>query len=149
MAPQTPNRRGRAWIHRAAFLRDYPYEVSAVTDNQFILDLMPQHPIYVDLLPHAARKVVGQCHKDGEGARRLLEWEGFAFSNVVDIFDGGPLMSARRDHIRTLRESRRMRVEVISDTSAGGRALDLRAGEPPSRGQLPYAQHAGTRPTGR
>ncbi len=66
-------------------------KLSATTDNQFILDLMPQHPIYVDLLPEAARAVIGKCHKDGEGARRLLEWEGFSFSNVIDIFDGGPL----------------------------------------------------------
>jgi arginine N-succinyltransferase len=96
--------------------------LSATTDNQFILDLTPQHPIYVDLLPDEARAVIGQCHRDGEGARRLLEWEGFVFSNVVDIFDGGPLMSVRRDSIRTRRESRRVR--VTSGAVAGGvRAL--------------------------
>lgn len=81
--------------------------LSATTDNQFILDLMPQHPIYVDLLPEAARAVVGKCHSAGQGARSLLEWEGFTFSNVVDIFDGGPLLSVSRDSIRTLRECRR------------------------------------------
>ena len=77
---------------------------------------MPQHPIYIDLLPESARAVIGHCHKDGEGARRLLEWEGFSFSNVVDIFDGGPLMTVQRDHIRTLREARRVRV------ACGGRS---------------------------
>lgn len=87
-------------------------KLSATTDNQFILDLMPQHPIYVDLLPAEARAVIGQCHKDGEGARRLLEWEGFSFSNVIDIFDAGPLMSAPRDLIRTRREARRVRLEA-------------------------------------
>ncbi len=98
-------------------------KLSAVTDNQFILDLMPQHPIYVDLLPPAAREVVGQCHKDGEGARRLLEWEGFAFSNVVDIFDGGPLVNASRDNIRTLREARRLRLAPKTDFAGGQRGL--------------------------
>jgi arginine N-succinyltransferase len=97
--------------------------LSATTDNQFILDLMPQHPIYIDLLPAAARAVIGKCHKDGEGAQRLLEWEGFSFSNVVDIFDGGPLLSAPRDHIRTLRESRLMRVRAASGLQHGRRAL--------------------------
>lgn len=87
-------------------------QLSATTDNQFILDLMPQHPIYVDLLAPEARAAIGQCHSAGQGARSMLEWEGFVFSNVVDIFDGGPLLSAQRDHIRTLRESRRGRVEV-------------------------------------
>lgn len=85
-------------------------KLSATTDNQFILDLMPQHPIYVDLLPQAAQAAIGECHPDGAGARRLLEWEGFAFSNVIDIFDGGPLMSAPREQIRTRRESRLLRL---------------------------------------
>ncbi|MBL8548148.1 MAG: arginine N-succinyltransferase [Hyphomonadaceae bacterium] len=98
-------------------------KLSAITDNQFILDLMPQHAIYVDLLPQSARDVVGACHKDGEGAQRLLEWEGFAFSNVVDIFDGGPLMSVQRDHIRTLRESRRLRIEPVTELANAKRAL--------------------------
>jgi arginine N-succinyltransferase len=97
-------------------------KLSAITDNQFILDLMPQHPIYVDLLPESARAVVGKCHKDGEGAQRLLEWEGFAFSNVVDIFDGGPLMSAPRDQIRTRREARRLRA-IAGAAVNGKRAL--------------------------
>ncbi|MGE0597070.1 MAG: arginine N-succinyltransferase [Hyphomonadaceae bacterium] len=89
-------------------------KLSATTDNQFILDLMPQHPIYVDLLPEAARAVIGKCHEAGEGARRLLEWEGFSFSNVVDIFDGGPLVSVRRDNIRTLREAAHKRLQAWS-----------------------------------
>jgi arginine N-succinyltransferase len=97
-------------------------KLSATTDNQFILDLTPQHPIYVDLLPQEARDVIGKVHKDGEGARKLLEWEGFSFSNVVDIFDGGPLVSATRDTIRTLRESKLMKLETgVAD--AAPRAL--------------------------
>ncbi|MFZ2029994.1 MAG: arginine N-succinyltransferase [Vitreimonas sp.] len=96
--------------------------LSAATDNQFILDLTPQHPIYVDLLPKEARDAIGKCHQDGEGARKLLEWEGFSFSNVVDIFDGGPLVSAQRDHIRTLRESKRVRVAPAAG-EGGSRAL--------------------------
>lgn len=104
--------------------------LSATTDNQFILDLMPQHPIYVDLLPESARAVIGKCHEAGQGARRMLEWEGFAFSNVVDIFDGGPLLSTQRDQIRTLRESRRVRV---------------RAGEGARRGLLAAAEFSAFR----
>lgn len=84
--------------------------LSAVTDNQFILDLMPRYPIYVDLLPPAAQDVIGAVHPDGEGARALLTWEGFRYDRVIDIFDGGPLVSAPRDDIRTLRESAVVRV---------------------------------------
>lgn len=97
-------------------------KLSATTDNQFILDLMPQHPVYVDLLPESARAVIGKCHKDGEGAQRLLQWEGFEFTQVVDIFDGGPLVSVSRDNIRTLRESRRMTL-TPSQAEGAQRAL--------------------------
>ena len=80
--------------------------LSATTDNQFILDLMPKYPIYVDLLPPEAREVIGRCHADGVPAFKLLEWEGFRFEKVVDIFDGGPIMQSPRKMIRTTRESR-------------------------------------------
>jgi arginine N-succinyltransferase len=86
--------------------------LSATTDNQFILDLMPKYPIYVDLLPEAARAVIGKCHRDGGGARKLLEWEGFRYDRIVDIFDGGPLMAAPREAIRTLKGSRRLPVKI-------------------------------------
>jgi arginine N-succinyltransferase len=97
--------------------------LSATTDNQFILDLMPKYPIYVDLLPEAARDVIGACHADGAGARRLLEWEGFRYDRVVDIFDAGPLLSAGRETIRTYREAQRRSVRVVDRVDAPKRAL--------------------------
>lgn len=86
--------------------------LSATTDNQFIMDLMPRYPIYVDLLPPEAREVIGRCHSDGVGAYKLLQWEGFEFDRTVDIFDGGPLVAAQRRHIRTIQESRIVTVEA-------------------------------------
>ena len=81
-------------------------KISAEQDNQFILDLMPNHPIYVELLPDAAREVIGQTHKEGTGAKRYLESEGFRYSGVIDIFDGGPSLSAPLSELRTIRDSR-------------------------------------------
>lgn len=86
--------------------------LSATTDNQFILDLMPKYPIYVDLLPPEAREVIGRCHADGVPAFKLLEWEGFRFEKVVDIFDGGPILQSPRKMIRTTRESRVVTLET-------------------------------------
>ncbi len=86
--------------------------LSATTDNQFIVDLMPRYPIYVDLLPPEAREVIGRCHADGVGAYKLLQWEGFDFDRTVDIFDGGPLVATQRRHIRTISESRKVRLRA-------------------------------------
>jgi len=38
-------------------------QISAEKDNQFILDLMPKHPIYVALLPDQARAVIGKTRR--------------------------------------------------------------------------------------
>ena len=94
---------GRPFFRMEFVEADY---LSATTNNQFILDLMPKYPIYVDLLPPEAREVIGRCHADGVGAMKLLEWEGFRFERVVDIFDGGPMVVAQRELIRTIREAR-------------------------------------------
>jgi len=80
--------------------------ISAEKDNQFILDLMPKHPIYVSLLPDVARDVIGKTHPAGAGARRYLEAEGFRYDGTIDIFDAGPSLSVPRDDLRTIRHSR-------------------------------------------
>ncbi|MEM9054575.1 MAG: arginine N-succinyltransferase [Pseudomonadota bacterium] len=94
--------------------------LSATTDNQFILDLMPKYPVYVDLLPPEAREVIGRCHVDGVPAFKLLEWEGFQFERVVDIFDGGPIMQVSRSMIRSCRESRIMELDIGPATGSSG-----------------------------
>lgn len=81
---------------------------SATTDNQFIIDLGPRYPIYIDLLPDSARGAIAETHPDGAPARRLLEREGLRFEGVIDIFDGGPLLSCRLNDTRTIRESTRL-----------------------------------------
>lgn len=109
---------GRApfWDHlgRHFFRMSFPEAdlLSATTNNQFILDLMPKYPVYVDLLPSEAREVIGRCHADGVPALKLLEKEGFRFERVVDIFDGGPIVVAPRRMIRTIRDSRSIRLDV-------------------------------------
>ena len=72
------------------------------TDGQFILDLAPRHPIYVELIDRAAQDAIGKVHVEGEAARAMLEHEGFRGSGLVDIFDGGPTYSVPRDTIKTV-----------------------------------------------
>lgn len=97
--------------------------LSATSDNQFILDLMPKYPIYVDLLPAEAREVIGRVHSEGVGALKLLEWEGFRFERVVDIFDGGPMVTAEQRHIRTIRESRIVKLQAGTPNPETGQVM--------------------------
>jgi arginine N-succinyltransferase len=80
-------------------------EFNAIHGNQFIADLMPKHPVYVAMLPEAARKVIGLPHPSGRAAMRMLENEGFSYEGYVDIFDGGPTMTARTDNVASIRNA--------------------------------------------
>ncbi len=80
-------------------------EFNATHGNQFIADLMPKHPVYVAMLPEEARRVIGLPHPSGRAAMRMLENEGFAYESYVDIFDGGPTMTARTDQVKSIRDA--------------------------------------------
>ena len=109
-------------------------EFNAVHGNQFIADLMPKHPVYTAMLPESARSVIGIPHPSGRAAMRMLENEGFAWENYVDIFDGGPTMTARTDQIKSLREAIDSRIVAI-DPSLSERSSGETAS--PAHGQLP------------
>jgi arginine N-succinyltransferase len=95
-------------------------EFNALHGNQFIADLMPKHPVYVAMLSDAAKNVIGLPHPSGRAAMRMLENEGFAFENYVDIFDGGPTMTSRTDAVKTVRDARTDTVAAIGDGGARG-----------------------------
>ncbi|MFW2349425.1 arginine N-succinyltransferase [Qipengyuania sp.] len=78
---------------------------NAINGNQFIADLMPKHPVYVAMLGEEAKKVIGVPHPTGRAAMRMLENEGFSFEGYVDIFDGGPTMTARTDQVRSISQA--------------------------------------------
>jgi arginine N-succinyltransferase len=93
-------------------------EMSASTNGQFIFDLAPRHPIYVDLLPERARAAIGEVHPEGVPAKLLLEHEGFRETGLVDVFDAGPTVACPRDEIRTVQDSLRRRVKLAEPGDA-------------------------------
>lgn len=91
----------------------------SIVNKRFIADLMPDHPIYIPLLPKEAQDVIGRCHEQSRPAVKNLEAEGFTYQNAVDIFDAGPVYGCARDKIRSVRESRNARVaEVVEEVEA-------------------------------
>lgn len=109
--------RGRSpfWdgLGRHFFAIDFPLaDYMSVKDKRFIAELLPRHPVYVCLLPQEAQDAIGQVHERTRAALAILEREGFRFREMVDIFDGGPLVTSPLRYVRTVRESRR--AEVVS-----------------------------------
>ena len=96
-------------------------EFNATHGNQFIADLMPKHPVYTAMLPESARSVIGLPHPSGRAAMRMLENEGFAYESYIDIFDGGPTMTARTGQVKTVREAQSATIAAIG--SGGEPAL--------------------------
>jgi arginine N-succinyltransferase len=79
---------------------------NAINGNQFIADLMPKHPVYVAMLSESARSAIGVPHPSGRAAMRMLEEEGFEYEGYLDIFDGGPTMTATTDRVKSIAAAR-------------------------------------------
>jgi arginine N-succinyltransferase len=88
-------------------------DLMVMRDKSFIADLMPEHPIYIPLLPKAAQDVIGKVHETTLPALHMLKSEGFVFNDEIDIFEAGPVMKARLEDIRSVRQSREAKVEKI------------------------------------
>ena len=95
---------------------------NAINGNQFIADLMPKHPVYIAMLDDNARSVIGVPHPTGRAAMRMLENEGFRYQGYVDIFDGGPTMTALTDEVASVKDAAE---RAVSGTTleAGERAI--------------------------
>lgn len=115
------------WEHVASKFFRLPFDEAdrmvTSTDGQFILDLAPRHPIYLELIEEAARNAVGSVHRDGRAALAMLEREGFGYSGLVDIFDGGPTVTCRRDQIASLRDCRMLTARIGQATGGETRLI--------------------------
>ncbi|WP_426417562.1 arginine N-succinyltransferase [Aestuariirhabdus sp. LZHN29] len=95
-------------LSRATFL-------AGINFKGFIASLMPQQPIYIPLLQEEAQDSLGKPRADITRNKQLLEMEGFAFKNHVDIFDGGPTLEISTDEISTFQQVQTAKA-VIGET---------------------------------
>ncbi|MEX0326507.1 MAG: arginine N-succinyltransferase [Puniceicoccaceae bacterium] len=109
------------------FWKDY-YEadvLSGIGEKDFIEALMPDHPIYVNLLPRSAREIIGTVHPQTEPAKAILIKEGFRESDEVDIFDAGPILQATRQDLQTWQNSGTATLAIGKKEIAGGQPMLL------------------------
>ena len=102
------------WLQEHFFSVDFPTAdyLTGIGQKVFIAELMPKYPIYVSLLSKEAQAVIGKVHEKTRPALQLLQSEGFSTTGYVDIFDAGPTVEAKLEHIRTARNSRRLQVRI-------------------------------------
>jgi arginine N-succinyltransferase len=74
------------------------------------------------MLSDSARSAIGVPHPSGRAAMRMLEEEGFSHEGYVDIFDGGPTMTARTSDVKSVREARPSAV-AYANLDIGERAI--------------------------
>jgi arginine N-succinyltransferase len=100
--------------------RFIPTEFAAVdtmstVSKQFIEEMMPQHPIYLDLLSKEVREGIGQVHDETRPALAMLTEEGFTETDMVDIFDAGPMISCDTAKIKAVQRCREVSVSKVVD----------------------------------
>lgn len=103
---------------------------SAKADKSFLKDLMPRHPIYVQLLTQSAQEVIGQVHTNTRPALAMLRQQGFEFMQEVDIFDAGPAYKAQTASIHAVVNSQQSHLGGNSrhqENHANSRALLARS----------------------
>jgi arginine N-succinyltransferase len=93
--------------------------IGGARNRTLIVELMPHYPVYVPLLPGDAQAAMGQIHPDGELAFNLLTEEGFEADDYIDIFDGGPILQAHKNSLRSFSGS--VVRSVMLDERGGGR----------------------------
>jgi arginine N-succinyltransferase len=110
------------WLEEHFFSLDFPTAdyLTGIGKKVFIAELMPKHPIYVNLLSPEAQRVINKVHPKTVPALRLLEAEGFSRRGYVDIFDAGPTVESPTALVRTVCQSQQCQVligEVATDNN--------------------------------
>lgn len=90
-------------------------DAMSTISKQFIEEMMPQHPIYLDLLEPHVRAGIGQVHEETAPALAMLKKEGFAATEFVDIFDAGPTIQCETNQIKAVQRSREVSVAQVVD----------------------------------
>ncbi len=90
-------------------------DAMSTISKQFIEEMMPQYPIYLDLLPERIRQAIGDVHDESVPALKLLQREGFVDTDLVDIFDAGPVIHCETQQIKAVKRCQPHRVARVVD----------------------------------
>lgn len=108
--------------------------VEGSRNRSLIVELMPHYPVYVPILPESAQAAMGQVHPEGELPLRILSEEGFETDEFIDIFDGGPILQAHRQALRSFSGAVRRQVAGVLASDAESRVAPCMVANPRQSG---------------
>lgn len=79
--------------------------IEGARNRTLIAELMPHYPVYVPLLSQEAQDALAQVHEAAELPFHILSDEGFELDEYIDIFDGGPILRAPGNALRSFSQS--------------------------------------------
>lgn len=101
------------WEEFGRRLCDVSFSEVFEKQKDWVVNILPQWPVYLALLPKEVQEVIGKTSLETTPALKILENEGFNITTDVDIFDAGPKMEAHTKEIRTIKRSCVAKVEEI------------------------------------
>ncbi|MEQ1875104.1 MAG: arginine N-succinyltransferase [Bdellovibrionia bacterium] len=110
--PLTDEGRSEFWEALGRRFTGLPYQEAdylSQHNKEFIKSLFPEE-VYLTLLDARARFVVGRVGEQTIPAQHLLEGIGFKYLEEVDPFDGGPHFGAQMADIKTVKETKKLKV---------------------------------------
>ncbi len=114
------NKHSPFWEGVGRHFFDVDYDVMLkmqINDKDKLTDIIPNSPIYVTLISKEAQDSIGKPHTNSIPAVRMLEGEGFKYTNDIDPFDAGPLLSVELLSTRTAKLRETSFVGEISDSN--------------------------------
>lgn len=105
---------------RPFFAVDFPVaDAMSTIAKPYIEEMMPQFPLFVDLMPDEVKGIIGTVHPETEPALKMLFDEGFHFTDMVDIFDAGPVIQCDTASIGAVQRCLPWRIARIKDDVEG------------------------------
>lgn len=95
-------------------LKEACYHAS-IEDKALIAQLMPNQPLYENLLSNTTQSTLGEPQQDLADYYQAFISEGFRPSNHIDIFDGGPCLTCFTSSLWTKQESARTRLTGLPE----------------------------------
>lgn len=88
-----------------------------IGDMRFASELMPKHPLYINLMSESAQQAINKVHPDTLPALALLEKEGFSYGDYIGVNDAGPALLCSLPHIKAVMESELRQVTITDHDS--------------------------------